>query len=559
MAELGPQKATVITSYEEIPLVTTRNSRLSRGDIANGDFVPDRNVVTGWDRRLLILLFHGLISLCWGIALAIFASRVVPVAWALSEKGRKNPEITNVLVALASTLTTMHITYILQGICDQYTSFLVVDGFTVGQLRWMQGVKELSAFTKFPDKENFWSKKRIGWLIVYLAFALHSASVVAILQPESFFKHFPFGDWVPCGSDPNDLTLERSQFVDEKLQAFSFTVGMQLGNYNEQVAGNTTSRIARRTYRKDGYAYGIIGGLQNGLQEVPGVQFVAQCSSNSSNAEAIWRSVFPDRSLPELAMNGTEFVEFTDAPVPAQMRSVDSEADDRGQDETLGNFHNGLYALVQPNADGALITVEPQIRLTICSWKTVPKLIHAQTIDFTARSLEAKDATLYPTLIGRATWFTLQGMAHAARYGSSLQAVPEGTSPPPSRVLETILADGGKAAITVFNEFFWPQYNPRKANKPQPASAPPRCDSRNRTVAEHWRFGNSHNLGYIAIVLTTGIGIFAVWMVFRLKPRRRMRGDWTLGVAEAFELGKDEKVSQEQVFCVVNGKMVERN
>jgi hypothetical protein len=303
----------------------------------------------------------------------------------------------------------------------------------------------------------------------------------------------------------------------------------------------------------------VLGGLQNGLQEVPGVQFVAQCSSNSSNAEAIWRSIFPDRSPPELSMNGTELVGFTDAPVPAQIRSVDSEAGG-SQDESLGNFHNGMYALVQPNADGALLTVEPdgsQRKVTVCSWKTLPKLVHAQTIDFTARSLEAEDATVYPTVIGRATWFTLQGMARAARSGASLQAVLEATTPSPSRVLETILADGGKAAITVFNGFFWGQYNPRKANKPQPSSAPPRCDSKNRTVAEHWRFGNSHNLGYIAIVLTAGIGIFAVWMVFRLKPRRRMRGDWTLGVAEAFELGKDEEVSQEQVFCVVNGKMVE--
>jgi hypothetical protein len=314
-----------------------------------------------------------------------------------------------------------------------------------------------------------------------------------------------------------------------------------------------TSRIAGRTYRKDSYAYGVVGGLQDGLQEVSGVQFVAQCSSNSSNTEAIWRSIFPDRSLPELSINGTELVGFTDAPVPAQMRSVDSEAGN-SQDENLGNFHNGMYALVQPNADGALITVEPdgsQRKVTVCSWKTLPKLVHAQTINFTARSLEAEDATVYPTVIGRATWFTLQGMAIAARYGASLQANY------PSRVLETILADGGKAAITDFNVFFWGQYNPRKANKPQPSSAPPRCDSKNRTVAEHWRFGNSRNLGYIAIVLTTGIGFFAVWMVFRLKPRRRMRGDWTLGVAEAFELGKDEKVSQEQVFYVVNGKMVE--
>ncbi|RXW17436.1 hypothetical protein EST38_g8409 [Candolleomyces aberdarensis] len=537
MTEPILQKAKLNTTFEEVPLVnrTTSDPRIARGDVG-GDFVSNSTITTGWDRRLFILLLHGVVSLCWGIALAIFSARVVPVAWYLSERGRKSPEVTNVLVALASTLTTMHITYILQGVCDQYTSYLVVEGFTVGQLRWMQGVKELSVFAKFPDKENFWSKKRI----------------VAILQPESFFKNFWFGDWGPCGSDPSDLTLERNPYLDEGLQAavdkLSFVVGMQLGNYNEQVAGNTTSRLAGRTYRKDSYAYGVLGGLENGLLEVPGAQFVAQCSSNSTEAEAIWRSVFPERSPPEPLMNGTQLAGFRDAPVPAQMRSIDSEAGSP-EDENLGIFHNGMYALVQPTADGALITVEPdgpRSKVTVCSWKTLPKLVYAQTIDFTGRALRVEDAKTYPIVIGRATWSTLEGMARAARSGASLQAVLKKATPPPSQVLETILADGGKAAITFINAHFWGQYNPRKANRNQPSSAPPRCDSNNRTVAEHWRFGNSHNLGYIAIVLTTGIGIFAIWMVLRLKTRRRMRGDWTLGVAEAFELGKDEKVGQEQ-------------
>ncbi|KAJ2925243.1 hypothetical protein H1R20_g11841, partial [Candolleomyces eurysporus] len=527
MTEPILQKAKVAATFEEIPLVhrTTSDLRNAGGDV-DGDLEPNSTITTGWDRRLFFLLLHGGVSLCWGIALAIFSARVVPVAWYLSERGRKSPEVTNVLVALASTLTTMHITYILQGVCDQYTSYLVVEGFTVGQLRWMQGVKELSVFAKFPDKENFWSKKRI----------------VAILQPEPFFKNFWFGDWGPCGSDPSDLTLERNPYLDEVLQAavdkLSFTAGMQLGNYNEQVAGNTTSRLAGRTYRKDSYAYGVLGGLQNGLLEVPGAHALP----------------------PEPLMNGTELAGFRDAPVPAQMRSIDSEAGNH-EDESLSIFHHGLYALVQPTADGALITVEPDgpgTKVTVCSWKSLPKFVYAQTIDFTARTLRVEDAKTYPIVIGRATRFTLEGMARAARNGASLEAVLKTPTPPPSQVLETILADGSKAAITFINAHFWGQYNPRKANKNQPSSAPPRCDSNNRTVAEHWRFGNSHNLGYIAIVLTIGIGIFAIWMVLRLKPRRRMQGDWTLGVAEAFELGKDEKVGQEQVFYVVNGKMVER-
>ncbi|RXW23160.1 hypothetical protein EST38_g2683 [Candolleomyces aberdarensis] len=441
----------------------------------------------------------------------------------------------------------MHITYILQGVCDQYTSYLVVEGCTVGQLRWMQGVKELSVFTKFPDKKNFWSKKRI----------------VAILQPESFFQHVWFGDWVPCGSDRNDLTLENTPYLDAMLQAavdkLSFTVGMQLGNYNEQVAGNTTSRVAGRNYRKDSYAYGAVGGLENGLLELPGVQFFAYCSNNSTKAEVIWRSVFPERSLPELSTNGTELVRIRDAPAPAEMRSVDSEAGSP-DDESLGNFHHRMYALVRPTADGALITIEPdgtRSNVTVCGWRTLPKLVHAQTINFTARSLRAEDAKLYPAVIGRATWLTLQGMARAAHYGASLQAIRRTATKPSSQVLEAILADGGKAAITFYNQHFWGYHNPRKENKGQQPDAPLRCDSNNRTVSEHWRFGNSNHLGYIAIVLTIVISGFTIGMVLWLKPRRRLR-DWTLGVAEVFELGRDGNVSQEQVFYVVNGKLVER-
>ncbi|RXW18897.1 hypothetical protein EST38_g6965 [Candolleomyces aberdarensis] len=379
--------------------------------------------------------------------------------------------------------------------------------------------------------------------------------------------------------------MERTPYLDETLQGavdkLSFTVGMQLGNYNgkvlnqnwnllcsftpksEQVAGNTTSRVAGRTYSKDTYAYGALGGLQNGLLEVPGVQFVAQCSSNPTEAEAIWRSVFPERSLPEPSMNGTDLVGFNDAPVPAQMRSINSEASAGGnaEDENIGNFRHGMYALVQPTADGALITVEPdglQNKVTVCSWKALPKLVYAQTVNFTARSLRVEDAKVYPSIIGRATWSTLEGMTRAARYGASLQPIFETVAAPPlppplpSQVLEIILADGGKAAMTFFNMY---AYDKRNANRAQLA---PSCDSNNRTVSEHWMFGNARNLGYIAIVWTTGMGIFAKVMVIRLKPRRRIRGDWTLGVAEAFELGKDEKVNQERVFCVVNGKLAER-
>jgi hypothetical protein len=170
---------------EVLPLVNRSESMLRRAkEDLNSLTLTDSTTVTGWNGPLVLLLLNGVVSVGWGIALSIFASRLVPVTFALSELAKKgNPEYVNVVTTLVATLASMHLMYIIQNICDQYTSVLLVEGFTLGQLRWLQGVKEMTMFAQFADKHRFWSKKRFAWLIVYAGFAFHGSSIVAILQP----------------------------------------------------------------------------------------------------------------------------------------------------------------------------------------------------------------------------------------------------------------------------------------------------------------------------------------------------------------------------------------
>ena len=141
-------------------------------------------ITSGCNGSLIFLFINGLISLLWGVALAIFASGSVPVTWTISQYGKSHLEITNVLVTLVATAATTHLKYISQTVIQHYSQYVLVDGFTVRQLAWMQGIMEWSLFT--PLKFGSW-KKRVAWLVIYAGMALHSASIVSILQPSSSY------------------------------------------------------------------------------------------------------------------------------------------------------------------------------------------------------------------------------------------------------------------------------------------------------------------------------------------------------------------------------------
>ena len=91
--------------------------------------------------------------------------------------------VTNVLITLVGTASTTHLKYTCQGILQHYSQYVLVDGFTVEQLAWMQGIKEWNLFTAFGSRI-----KLVAWVVIYAGMAVHSASVVSILQPSTSYK-----------------------------------------------------------------------------------------------------------------------------------------------------------------------------------------------------------------------------------------------------------------------------------------------------------------------------------------------------------------------------------
>ena len=205
---------------DSLDIVSNPNlSHNAEAPIEAGILINDA-ITTGINWSLIHLLIHGLISLLWGIALAIFSSGIVPVTWAVSQYGKTHLVVTNVLITLVATATTTHIKYISQGVLQLYSQYVLVNGFTVKQLAWMQGIKEWSLFTTFGSR-----KKRAAWLVIYAGMAVHSASVVSILQPSmsnNLFNLVPF----LCNELRRHLLYERlfqrpNPMRDESKQRFS--------------------------------------------------------------------------------------------------------------------------------------------------------------------------------------------------------------------------------------------------------------------------------------------------------------------------------------------------
>ena len=140
-------------------------------------------ITTGGNGSLYHLLIHGLISLLWGVALATFSSGIVPMTWTISQYGKHHMVVTNFLLTLVGTASTTHLKYVSQGVLQHYSRYILVNGFTVKQLGWMQGIKEWSLFAAFGS----W-KKGAAWLVIYAGMAVHSASIVSILQPSMSYN-----------------------------------------------------------------------------------------------------------------------------------------------------------------------------------------------------------------------------------------------------------------------------------------------------------------------------------------------------------------------------------
>jgi len=182
-------------STEEISLTWPSNSEGENAYDLTGEPVaskskPALRVTTGWNKSLIILLLNAIVAFLWGIALFIFMTGVVPIAYSLSNTyGRNHPEITNVIVATVASTTTLHITFIIEKIADEYAHHIVVEGFTLEKLKWLKGVESQSLFTQFPDIKGrgkfsrFLTRRQWLWLVAYGGLFLHTTSLTAILQP----------------------------------------------------------------------------------------------------------------------------------------------------------------------------------------------------------------------------------------------------------------------------------------------------------------------------------------------------------------------------------------
>ena len=376
---------------------------------------------------------------------------------------------------------------------------------------------------------------------------------------DTFYKSLPYNNPIPCGTDPSSLSLGVADNLPPNIQSqISYGVGLQFGNYvgkshvsmpptyyyplfyTAQVYGNTTTSVAGRVYVKDNYAYGAKGYVRNGLQEVPGVLFNAHCAGepNTPGIDALWSSTFPGRKPPIITrfFNGSK--SFSDQPIPSQMRRIVSDP--------VLNFKGsavGMYALLNPSGSGGLLMINATGPILGCVWQVTPKLVSVQTVDYTAQSLDSQDSNGIPQLTGRAVLLTLQGMAQAVHLGGKFDVnsdrperpqIPYALRvTPTSAVLQVLLADGGKAAFTRFNDYFNSRFTQH-----QDSAGVSVCNNNNRNVNPHWRFGNQYHLGWVAIIWTTGMGVLAIVAAILFTRRQAVRGINPLEVSDAFVLAR---------------------
>ncbi|KAJ7224597.1 hypothetical protein GGX14DRAFT_651153 [Mycena pura] len=514
------------------------------------------HLTSGLDWPLFYLFANGVITFLWGIALAVFAAGKVPIAWGLSQYGQQHASTTSVAVTAISTLSTTHLKFTIQRAAEQYAAAMLCEGITLRQWEWMEGVAQSSTRPPFKFKEQ--PVRWLSWLLLFCSMAGHSASLTAILQPESFFDHRLYNDSIPCAVPASDLSfhLPMPDDAQRQLDDAVMSMGLQLYTFYEQVAGNTTMAVVGRVFTRDRYGYGAIGGLVNGLQEVPGVEFDVSCSDSGSSPSLA--SLWSNAGIPFPAVNlgnGTGSFE-TSLKSNSTLRIVTTGRSDNLM-FTLDSISSvAFFSVVQLNGDGALLTVDANGSTIGCTWSAIPRLVHIQMVNFTAAALPDEtfvdkansnpDLTLYPAPIGRAVLGTLRGMAHAILYGARISPrtvaksqigtvyhfphappIPFGSLPSMPTMLAVLLADGAKAAFTAYSDVTH-------------ASV---CGSNNRTVQLHWRFGNLRGLGFLAIILNIGFGGIAMSVVYVVaggppwRKRKRAKGVAALKVVDAFKLG----------------------
>ncbi|KAJ7466419.1 hypothetical protein FB451DRAFT_1369659 [Mycena latifolia] len=543
-----------------MPLRRHRAQSVRDSDITEAADPLHPHFASGFDGSLFLLLVHGGVSVAWGAALAVFATGVVPIAWGISEYGQRHAGLTNVIVTGLATLATAYLKYTARRATEEYAAMRLYDGLPLRTWGWMHGLATTGIWPPLRWRQHKW--KWVGWLLLFGGLAGHTASIVAILQPQPFFDHVHFDDATPCGVDPATLSLNSRFAVQDAMDQDAFTIGLQLGNYFalDQIAGNTTTAVPGRVFVKDTFGYGALGGLINGLQEVAGVEITAQCSSSHDVADrpSLWSTAFPDLPPETLGSNDTgTFVASVAADGSnAVFHSSVNSTSIVFNSTSIPPSSISIYAAVNASGNGAMVIADASVLTTSCTWVATPRLVHVEMRNFTAFAASAENATTVPAPVGRAVYVTVQGLAQAVRLGARLDATSSGY-PTAADILQTLIADGLKAALT--------QYSVDCSSDETRCSAAgiSVCNSHNRTVQLHWRFGDDHYLGILAIALNFVFGSYALWVVWRVRKRRRVKGIDPFKIVDGFKMGLDTSETQGErdmkgSWALHDGKLVAR-
>ncbi|KAK6972158.1 hypothetical protein R3P38DRAFT_2584970 [Favolaschia claudopus] len=549
---LNPAKNTRSNSEASYELITLSDA------LVNGD-EPSINcrVVNGFDLDLFILFVNGGLALCWGLALLVFQTGVVPVNWSLSKIGQNHLVITNVIITGFATAFTMHLNFAINSAVRECAAMAALAGLNLQQWHMLQAMAQVGFKPPF-EAHKHWLLTAV-WLIVVAGMGAHTTSQVAILQPEYWIDHVMFNDSMPCGIDPQNLTLNSVLLPQPDFDRLAFQFGMQLGNYYDQVAANTTTAAGRNIYVKDNFAYGGLGGLINGRQQVSGAEIIARCGSNDNGSYPntplwrplvdLWADAFPQHNLPSVDVkNGIGLFSSEDNIISSTQASVAS-----GPNFTLSDGQVGLYGLVNATGSGGVLTVDSGSRMVGCVWTVQPKLVFNQRINWTFVAIpqETINATTVPFPVGRGVLSTIQGMAAAVQHGAHLTHTPFSSHSVDMHImLQTLLADALKAVFTTYTQY--------SRGLDETKTGAGLCFSGNRTDQIHWRFGNQYYLGWISIVCSIVFGLIVLLVVVYLRSKPRVKKIDLLQVADAFTLGVyaiDKDIDHRQMLSLQHGRM----
>ncbi|KAJ7831977.1 hypothetical protein B0H13DRAFT_2679254 [Mycena leptocephala] len=321
--------------------------------------------------KWLWLLLNAVATTAFGVALTIFVWFKVPITWALSQLGQQYPAATNVVLA-----------------AEHYAAAALHSGITMDQWAWLQALAKTKIY---PSLDGRHKRARIVWILLIGTMGAHTASLVAIFQPQPYYQNVLYNDTIPCGVDPSNLTFTPSpqiQPAQADLDEAALRIGLQLGSYygatssfafnfnfmfndsKDPIDGNATTSVSGRSYVKDNFGYGAVGGLVNGLQELPGVSITAQCSGDRNTSSSLWNSAFPGLGLPiGNITNGTgSFLgSLTSSPTQAVITSTTPF--------NLTGSKVAMYGVVNASGSGAVLTVGAAGDIIVCTWSALPQLV----------------------------------------------------------------------------------------------------------------------------------------------------------------------------------------